>query len=214
MSTAASFDRELGFFALGARVVVGMDEVGRGPWAGPLVIGACAVTPELVATAPAGLADSKLLTPRRREALAPIIQAWSPVSLGWVAASEIDELGMAACLRLAAARALAGLVLTPDHIIQDGSSRWVPLTVTIPITVEPKLDLLCSSVAAASIVAKVARDAHMNHLATLFPTHPALGTSSGYGTSAQAEQIVAHGLTPVHRRTWAFVAKLRPDLAP
>ncbi len=194
--------------------VVGLDEVGRGPYAGPLVIGACAVSAAHSLTAP-HVADSKLLKPSQREALSVAITDWAPVALGSVSAREIDEVGMAAALRLACERALEGVArqaVTVTCVIQDGSSSWLPdsLSADVERVVRPKLDMTSVACAAASIVAKVHRDAVMRELGERYPEWPALAKSAGYGTKDHEEQIREHGLCPEHRYSWSFAQRLAP----
>ncbi len=194
--------------------VVGLDEVGRGPYAGPLVIGACALRREHAATAP-HVADSKLLTPTKREELSAVVSAWADVALGSVSAREIDEIGMAAALRLACERALSGLperVAPLTCVVQDGSASWLPdsLPADVERIIRPKLDVTSAACAAASIVAKVHRDAVMRELGARYPQWPALSASAGYGTKAHEAQILEHGLCPEHRFSWSFAQRLAP----
>src|SRR3954469_9135404 len=144
----------------GAKVIAGVDEVGRGAWAGPVTV--CAAVTGL-RRAPEGLTDSKLLTVKRRTALAVELEKWvTSYALGHASHEEIDELGMTAALRLAAVRALESLPVRPDAIILDGKhdylgSPWQVRTVI-------KGDQSCVAVAAASVIAKVRRDAMMAEL--------------------------------------------------
>lgn len=212
MASPASFEIEEELWAAGHRWVVGTDEVGRGSWAGPLLIAACAVRVEHVPGAPA-VADSKALRPARRPALADAVLDWAPVGLGEASVSEIDEVGMAAALRLASRRSLeslAALDVEVTAIIQDGSASWIPdeVAASTELRILPKADARCVSVAAASVVAKVRRDAVMAALGRDWPSWAAIGTSAGYGTAAHAEQLRTHGLTPLHRRSWSFAERL------
>ena len=192
--------------------VVACDEVGRGAWGGPLVIATCAVQASHARSAPL-LADSKLLSVRARNELAPAVLDWAPVTLGEVSAAEIDEIGMAKALRLASSRALDALELvgiTPTVLIQDGSASWIPDSVHASVRriIQPKLDMTSATCAAASVVAKVHRDAWMCEHGAAYPNWPALVQSSGYGTKAHAAQIREHGVCDMHRKSWSFVAKL------
>lgn len=212
MGTDATFAIEEELWDAGHRWVVGCDEVGRGSWAGPLLIAACAVSRAHVTDAPP-VADSKALRPSNRPALADAVRSWAPVGLGEATVAEIDTLGMAAALRLAANRALEALHadgVPVTAVIQDGSASWIPddIAAAAEVRVLPKADARCVSVAAASVVAKVHRDAQMAELGAAWPSWPAIGRSAGYGTPAHAEQIRSLGLTPLHRRSWAFAEKL------
>ncbi|MDH6143094.1 ribonuclease HII [Kitasatospora sp. GP30] len=187
----------------GARVVVGLDEVGRGAWAGPVTVGA-AVTG--MRKPPEGLTDSKLLTPRRREQLAPVLATWVTASaIGQASALECDELGMTAALRLAAVRALEALPIEPDAVILDGKHNYLggPWRVRTVI----KGDQSCVCVAAASVLAKVHRDALMAELA---PQYPAYGfeDNAGYPSPVHRAALEEFGPTDLHRLSWAYLDAL------
>lgn len=144
----------------GAKTVAGVDEVGRGAWAGPVTV--CAAVTGL-RKPPAGLTDSKLITPKRRAELAPLLEGWvTAYGLGDASPQEIDDLGMTAALRLAAVRALEALPVRPDAVILDGKHDYLgePWTVRTVI----KGDQSCVAVAAASVIAKVRRDTMMAEL--------------------------------------------------
>ena len=211
MTTLATFERENTLFSAGSSHLVGLDEVGRGAWAGPLLVAAAGMRAADVGRAPSGLADSKMLRPSRRTELTVSIRSWISVGLGWVSAAEIDESGMAASLRLATSRALNDLACqdatfrTLDVVLQDGSSSFFPTSHECArLIVEPKLDTISGLVAAASIVAKQERDAYMTALSVTYPSHPAMSKSAGYGTQAHTEQIRMHGMTAEHRRSWNY----------
>lgn len=198
----------------GHRLLVGMDEVGRGALAGPVSVGAVAVD-ETCRSAPAGVRDSKLLTPSARVGLVPRIERWSlACAVGHAGADEIDALGIVASLRLAGLRALAVLGVTADLVILDGNHDWLtaPDEVgllglvgdgprTPPVTTVVKADLKCSSVAAASILAKVARDTLM---VTLSREHPAYGwaENKGYAAPDHLAALRRHGPSELHRCSW------------
>ncbi|HSK48764.1 MAG TPA: ribonuclease HII [Coriobacteriia bacterium] len=181
--------------AQGWQVVAGVDEVGRGALAGPLTAGACVLpaTPRLV-----GLNDSKMLTPARREQLAFQIRE---VALCWsvahVPAAELDALGMTAALRRAMGRALSGLELPADHVVVDGRPMGVAERETAVVGGDGKV----AAVAAASILAKVTRDALMVQLAE---THPAYNfeINKGYGTPDHLAALDTSGLCTEHRRSF------------
>ncbi|WP_035846153.1 ribonuclease HII [Kitasatospora azatica] len=187
----------------GATVVVGLDEVGRGAWAGPVTVGA-AVTG--LRRPPEGLTDSKLLTPRRREQLAPILASWvTAYALGEASALECDELGMTAALRLAAIRALEALPVIPDAVILDGKHNYLggPWRVRTVI----KGDQTCVCVSAASVLAKVHRDGQMAELA---PQFPAFGfeDNAGYPSPVHRAALEEFGPTEHHRLSWSYLDAL------
>nr|WP_245993393.1 ribonuclease HII [Xylanimonas allomyrinae] len=205
----------------GARLVAGMDEVGRGALAGPVSVGVVVVD-AATRTAPKGLADSKLLTPAAREALVPQLQRW-PVAwaVGHAGPAEIDAHGIIAALRLAGRRALAQVRRTcgdVDVVLLDGSHDWLSrgqvdlfeaadLDVAGAPDVDPavrtmvKADLQCSSVAAASVLAKVERDLLLTRLARQYPAY-AWEQNKGYAAPAHVAALRRHGTTPQHRRSW------------
>jgi ribonuclease HII len=187
----------------GAEVVAGVDEVGRGAWAGPVTV--CAAVTGL-RRAPEGLTDSKLLSPRRRAELAPLLSAWvTSHALGHASALECDELGMTAALRLAAVRALEALPVRPDAVILDGKHDYLggPWQVRTVI----KGDQSCVCVAAASVIAKVHRDGMM---AELGAEHPAFGfdSNAGYPSPVHRGALAELGPTPHHRLSWSYLDDL------
>ena len=211
-------EREL--LAGGARIVVGMDEVGRGALAGPVSVGVVAVdaqTPE----GPRGVADSKLLTPAARTALLPALATWGVArAVGHASAAEIDRFGIIGALRLAGRRALAGLAIPVDVVLLDGKHDWLTppaqagffdadadaaddLAAGFGAVVHTrvKADLTCASVAAASVLAKCERDALM---CALSAEHPAYGWSGnkGYGSPDHLAALRALGPSPLHRMSW------------
>jgi ribonuclease HII len=197
-----TLDTERSLFDDGVRIVAGMDEVGRGAIAGPVTIGVVAINSD-VAQMPMGLRDSKLMTPKRREAMVPTVQQWSH---GWATGSataqEIDAFGIMSALGLAASRALQALGVQPDVIILDGNTSFLleeeggPRVVT---RVKADQDVAC--VAAASVIAKVERDALMTQLHEQFP-HYGWSSNKGYGAKVHTDAIAAHGLCDFHRKSW------------
>ncbi len=192
-------------------MIVGIDEVGRGPWAGPLVVGAVIMGGENID----GLTDSKKLTKKRRDELDIIIREKAfAYGLGWVSAAEIDTLGLASALELACRRALDvvdTLGVAYHEIVIDGTINLLKNTTKGPyVTTMKKADLLVPSVSAASIIAKVARD---NYMAEQDIVYPGYGFAShvGYGTAMHRQAIDKLGVTPLHRLSFAPLSKYRPS---
>ena len=183
--------------------ILGIDEVGRGPWAGPLVVGACVLGDAQIE----GLTDSKKLTPKKREALAPIIQEKAAVGLGWVSAEELDEIGLSAALCKACREAVKQIHVPFHEIVIDGTVNFLRDTpLASHVQVLKKADLLVPEVSAASIVAKVARDNYMYKLAEKYPGY-GFEKHVGYGTAAHKAAIERLGICPEHRKSFRPVAQ-------
>ena len=208
---APTLDVELALLNAGAKYVVGIDEVGRGALAGPVSVGV-AVVDATVGPIPTGLADSKLISEKKRDALVPLVQSWViAYAVGHASPAEIDDVGIIAALRRAAMRALAELPVTPDVAILDGSHDWLTRSddlfgdhtdvVTPTVHMRVKADRDCASVAAASVLAKVERDALMVALDATFPGY-GLADNKGYGSDGHRSAISTIGATEVHRRSW------------
>ncbi len=181
-------------------MIVGIDEVGRGAWAGPLVVGAVLLNGETIE----GLTDSKLLSKKERMRLdVEIRRRAQGIGLGWVSARQIDQIGLSEALKLASRRALAHIHHEYKEIIIDGTIRLID---SPKVTLMKKADLLVPSVSAASIVAKVARDNYMQHLDGVFPGYAFKG-HVGYGTAAHRQAIDSNGVTPIHRLSFAPLKK-------
>ncbi|MBK0421080.1 ribonuclease HII [Leucobacter sp. CSA2] len=198
---------ERSLFAEGASLVIGVDEVGRGAVAGPVAVGVHAVVAG-TETFPEGLRDSKLLSEKKRDVIAPLVHEWGAGAVGFASAEEIDHAGIGACLAESARRALlelhrAGVPVGRAVILLDGSHDWLTPALKRPLEIRTMVgaDRQCASVAAASVRAKVARDALMREA---HEAHPEYGWASnkGYGAKAHYEAIAAHGLTELHRATW------------
>jgi ribonuclease HII len=199
-SPSLSFEREL--WDGGADVVVGVDEVGRGAWAGPLSVGA-AVLPQDRRVYK--VRDSKMLRESEREQLFDRVAGWCRAwAVGHASQEECDTLGMSAAQRLAARRAIDGLGLTPDHVLIDGNWDFVGLGTTRKIV---KGDAKCLSIAAASILAKVTRDRIMRAEAEHFPGYD-FELNKGYPCPRHKMALQAWGPTSIHRRTWVFMDHL------
>jgi ribonuclease HII len=185
----------------GSKLVAGVDEVGRGAWAGPVAV--CAVVTDL-SEPPAGLTDSKMLSPARRGAMVPEITAWAAgIGYGEATHEEIDALGMTEALRRAARRALAELPVRPDVVILDGKHDY--LGPPWPVRCEIKGDLSCVSVAAASVIAKVRRDAYM---ASLGCEEYGFADNAGYPSPVHQEALASLGPTEHHRLSWSYLDDL------
>ncbi len=188
--------------------ILGIDEVGRGPWAGPLVAGAVVLSEPVE-----GLADSKKLSKKRREQLDVIIRENAWVGLGWVSAAEIDELGMTKAVRLAMLRAVKNLHAaggTYEEIIIDGSINYfqnVEGLQTELVSAVVKADGTVPAVSAASIIAKVARDNYMTRLGLQYPEY-GFEKHVGYGTAAHAGALQTYGITAEHRLSFAPIRKI------
>jgi ribonuclease HII len=201
----------------GARYVIGIDEVGRGAIAGPVGVGVCLVDVG-VGEHPAGLRDSKLLSEKRREELAPLAAVWARFSaVGLATAEEVDGIGIIAALGLAGKRALtqlhqAGANVRDSIILLDGSHDWLSPSLATPLRVRTRIkaDRDCASVSAASVLAKVHRDRLMIDADLV---HPGYGWASnkGYGSTAHMEAIASLGATPLHRHTWLRSAVSNPE---
>ena len=192
-------------------MILGIDEVGRGPWAGPLVVGAVILGGAEID----GLDDSKKLTKKRRQALDVLIRqqaaAWA---LGWVSAQELDDIGMSEALRLATRRAVEQIQaqcrqqnLAFSEIIIDGKVNFLRGTALEKfVATIPKADGLIPSVSAASIVAKVARDQFMAEQDAVYPGY-GFASNAGYGVAKHRAAIERLGVTPLHRLSFAPLAK-------
>lgn len=194
------YEREAGLRSGGSAHVAGIDEVGRGALAGPVTAAACVLPahPQL-----AGLDDSKKLTPAAREDLAARIHDVAIcVSIAHVPADDIDALGMARALRRAMTEALMGLSLVPDHVLLDG----LPMGLCSSETSVVKGDSSVAAIAAASVVAKVSRDALMRESATHHPQYE-FEINKGYGTPEHLEAIRIHGPCPLHRMSFSGVRR-------
>lgn len=199
----------------GHLLLAGMDEVGRGALAGPVSVGVVVIDPAC-RSAPAGVKDSKLLTPAARSRMVSPIRRWARAwAIGHASPAEIDDVGIMAALRLAGTRALAGLPVIPDLVVLDGNCDWLsdpvrqgllaladaPEPVTPPVRTMVKADLTCSSVAAASVLAKVERDAMMVQLATQVTAY-GWELNKGYSCPEHFAALAEHGPSEHHRRSW------------
>ncbi|WP_281980925.1 ribonuclease HII [Thalassorhabdomicrobium marinisediminis] len=201
MTCRPDYTYEQQLFGRGALRVAGVDEVGRGPLAGPVTAAAVVFHPDRI---PEGLNDSKALTKKRREALEPLIFAAAEVSIAHATVEEIDEINILRASHLAMERAIAGLGRV-DHALIDGN--MIPRNLATPATALIKGDALSASIAAASIVAKICRDRIMVELAQHYPGY-GWETNAGYGCKSHMLALQNLGVTPHHRRSFKPVHKM------
>lgn len=175
-------------------IIAGVDEAGRGPWAGPVVAAAVILGENI----PDGINDSKKLSKSKREALYPIIMQNAMVGIGLASSGEIDELNILRASMLAMERAIASLPVKPDFALIDGNK--IP-NIDIKCQAVVKGDSKSLSIAAASIIAKVERDRIMDALHDEFPYYNWI-KNSGYGTKDHQNGIKSHGITEHHRKSF------------
>jgi ribonuclease HII len=182
--------------------IAGLDEAGRGALAGPVAVGAVILPNDraLLSGTLAGVRDSKQMTPLEREALAPRIQAVALTwSVGFASAGEIDSQGIVCATRLAALRALNGLSLSAQYLLTDFRLELPQLDISQSALVRG--DALCLSIAAASVLAKTARDELMRDLDQHYQGY-GLGRHKGYGTQAHRSALKRLGVSPIHRKSF------------
>lgn len=213
-----TLDVERSFLPSGVRLLAGVDEVGRGALAGPVSVGIAVVNLEEHGLL-ADVRDSKLLKPEDRDRLEPIVREWAVASaVGHASSREIDEIGIIGALRLAGTRAWFEILadgVTPDVVLLDGSHNWLSPVVQAslfdtpdlgpwceaPVHTRVKADMSCLSVAAASVLAKVARDRIMVDLHSQIPAY-GWNENKGYATSAHRDVIRLQGPSAHHRTSW------------
>lgn len=231
-STVPTLREERRLLRSGARLVAGVDEVGRGALAGPVTVGVVVVD-LATRSAPVGLRDSKLLTPSARQALAPRLRRWAVAwGVGHAEPDEIDAHGILSALRLAGMRAIARLPELPDAVLLDGSYDWltrppVPLSLfedldevgTPDVELRPgcvqtlvKGDLRCAAVAAASVLAKTERDALMCGRDAVYPGY-GWGENKGYSAPDHLAALGERGPCEQHRRSWRLPGVLAGGVA-
>ena len=194
--TKPDFSFETATHAQGFRAVAGVDEVGRGPLAGPVVAAAVILNPAHI---PEGLNDSKKLTGKKRDLLYDALMDVADVSLAQATVAEIDEHNILRASHIAMVRAIAGLGQRADHALIDGN--MIPRDLAIPSQTIIKGDARSLSISAASIVAKVWRDRHMVDLAQHYP-HYGWERNAGYPTAQHKLGLEQFGVTPHHRRSF------------
>ncbi|VAV88063.1 Ribonuclease HII [hydrothermal vent metagenome] len=182
-------------------IICGVDEVGRGPWAGPVLTAAVILNPDNI---PVGLNDSKKLTAKKRETLYPLIMETAHVGFGEASVEEIDQHNILQATLMAMARAVENLEIKPDHALVDGNRA--PKLIC-PVTCVKKGDSLSLSIAAASIVAKVKRDFLMAKLGEIYPEY-GWAKNAGYGTAHHQKALSLVGPSRFHRKSFAPISKL------
>jgi ribonuclease HII len=221
-----TLDRERLLWRSGHQWVAGLDEVGRGAWAGPVSVGVAVLAPGTTRrNMPRWLRDSKLLPEERREEIFEAVGGWcAGWAVGHASAAECDAWGMTAALRLAAYRAFESLTVPVDAVVVDGPydllrrpNEQLELldappgpglpAVTLPKVVQPVVDAdaHCAAVSAASVLAKVLRDRLMRAEAPHYPAYQ-FEENKGYPSPAHKRALAGYGLSAIHRRSWAFVA--------
>ncbi|WP_298969563.1 ribonuclease HII [uncultured Roseobacter sp.] len=190
------FEMEKAAMAAGKARVAGVDEVGRGPLAGPVTAAAVVLDPACI---PEGLNDSKQLSIKKRIYLADLLKDCAEISIAHASVEEIEQHNILRASHIAMCRALAGLPHPPDHVLIDGS--MIPHGLNVSAQPVVKGDTRCLSISAASIVAKICRDRLMVDLAQ---QHPGYGweTNMGYGSKSHMSALQNLGPTPHHRRTF------------
>ncbi|GHF06115.1 ribonuclease HII [Pseudolysinimonas yzui] len=207
-STVPTLRHERILLREGARLVIGMDEVGRGAIAGPVAVGLSIVDVD-TRTAPEGLKDSKLLAEAKREELQPKVARWARhAAVGLASNERIEQIGIIAALGLAARRAIdaireEGVDLTGAVVLLDGSHDWLTPAIggAIPVTMKVKADRTCAAVAAASVLAKVHRDRLMIANDAVHPGY-VWTSNKGYASAEHYAGIERVGASPLHRWSW------------
>ena len=180
--------------------VIGIDEVGRGALAGPVGVGAFLLTRDMLRSLPASVRDSKLIAEKKRAEVAQAALAWGECGVGLCPVSTIEEKGISFALKTAGLDAIENLSAGNVVVLLDGSHNWLG-EIGLEVVVQTKADRDCGSVAAASVVAKVKRDALMTELAQDFPDY-GWDSNKGYSSNAHIEAIRRLGPTKHHRTSW------------
>lgn len=209
--TTPTFDYEQQYWSQGIPLIAGIDEAGMGALAGPVVAAAVIFSNDYLSTFTSliektPVRDSKLLSPKQREKAAEMIkQSVFSWSIGSANVSEIEEMNIRAASHLAMQRAIESLSTPPDLLIIDGTPAQI--SDTIPTINLIKGDQLSYSIAAASILAKVARDAVMQELDAMFPSY-GFASHKGYGSQKHMDALRQYGVTEYHRKTYAPISRL------
>ena len=213
MSPTCELEMEL--FNLGASLIAGMDEVGRGAGAGPVVVGAACLSLSSLTRIPCDLDDSKRLSPKKRTRLSEELSSiLDDYAFGYASSTEIDQFGLSVALSLAGHRALISLKVPVDVVLLDGNFNYLKLAEgdpcpdipiselgQVPVRLVISGDSKCVSIASASVMSKVLRDNDMLELASVYPEYD-WANNKGYLTEAHRLAIARFGLTPHHRKGW------------
>lgn len=210
LSRVPTLEEEIRFWSEGHTWVAGLDEVGRGPIAGPVVAAAVAVQPQSDRSIVLLARDSKQLTPSQRERIARLIRTSLPYGVGLSTVAEIDRLGIAPASRLAMIRALAAMRVEAGALLLDAFR--LPES-TLPQRALVKGDSKCASIAAASVIAKVERDGLMHELDRMYPGY-GFARHKGYATAEHFAMLDRIGACPLHRMSFAPLAQFRLDIEP
>ncbi len=182
-------------------IIVGIDEAGRGCWAGPLVAAAVVLNEPIV-----GIGDSKILTRKKRELLDQLIRSHAlSYGIGWVSAAEVDKLGLTAATSRAMTSALEAISCDYDEIVIDGNYNYLPTNSSAVAVI--KADATVPAVSAASILAKVARDSYMLQLSQELPQYQ-FEAHVGYGTALHLELLLKYGVSEHHRKSYKPIQKI------
>ncbi|HUY06468.1 MAG TPA: ribonuclease HII [Acidimicrobiales bacterium] len=194
-------------FASGARYVAGIDEVGRGAWAGPVSVGIAIVDRASLSSFPKGVRDSKMLSEKMREKIFPFLErSVSAYSIGHADPGECDQYGMTEAQRLATERAFANLTLSPDVCIIDGTVNFTGRADAIMIR---GADRTVLTVAGASILAKVTRDRRMIQYHDIYPDYE-FAKNKGYPSPSHIDALARIGISEIHRKSWSFASSFAP----
>jgi ribonuclease HII len=203
-----TLDEEVRFWSEGCSWVAGLDEVGRGPIAGPVVAAAVAIAPDCDTSVILLARDSKQLSPSQRERIAAGLRAALPYGVGLANVEEIDRLGIARASRLAMTRAVAAMHVAPEALLLDAFK--LPES-TLPQTALIRGDSRCASIAAASVIAKVERDSLMGELDLAYPGY-GFDRHKGYATSEHLARLQQYGPSPMHRMSFAPLSQWAFDI--
>ncbi len=197
------YEIEENLFEKGISVLAGIDEVGRGSWAGPVGVGVVMATSVDICRFPEGIRDSKLLSPLAREKLLPKIEQFClGFGIGFADNTECDELGMTKAQALAAERAVKSAGIVPDMILLDGKFNFTEFKNVINIVKGDSRSLL---IASASVIAKVTRDALMTAYDKEFPQY-GFCSNKGYPSLRHRQVVERIGLSPIHRKSWKVLS--------
>jgi ribonuclease HII len=208
MDNLTSLKLEKQLAGQGISLIAGIDEVGRGSLAGPVAAAIVGFPIDVEEDKLAEVTDSKKLSSRKRENLSSVISGVAVIcEIGFSSAQEIDDIGIVNATKLAMKRALAKSVIRPEYLLVDALDLS---ELKIPCKAIIKGDQISTSIAAASIIAKVSRDALMTRFNDLYPNYK-FDANKGYGTNIHIEALKKHGPSPIHRNSFAPIYNLKND---